>query len=88
MGYRGPCILRPPEKYGLKLKVVLKWRDIYIDNIRIVLLIAALKMEGIVKWVLNRRDHCTVKPVLGNHCYERPTVLKDQIFLAGLHISM
>ncbi len=29
----GPCILGPPlqpEKYGLKLKAVLKWRDIYI----------------------------------------------------------
>ncbi len=52
--YSGPCILRPPlqpEKYGLKLQVVLKWRDIYIENIRIMLLIAGLKMEGIVKWV-------------------------------------
>ena len=51
--YSGPCILRPPvqpEIYGLKLEVVLKWRDIYIENIRIVLLIAGLKMEVIVKW--------------------------------------
>ncbi len=38
------------RKYGLKLEVVLKWRDIYIENIRIVLLIAGLKMEGTVKW--------------------------------------
>ncbi len=39
--YRGPCILRPPvqeEKYGLKLEVVLKWKDIYIENITVVLL--------------------------------------------------
>ena len=39
--YSGPCILRPhvqPEEYGLKLKVVLKWRDIYIENITVVLL--------------------------------------------------
>ena len=51
--YSGPCILRPPvqpEIYGLKLEVVLKWRDIYIENIRIVLLIAGLKMEVFVKW--------------------------------------
>ncbi len=51
--YSGPCDLRPPiqpAKYGLKLKVVLKWKDIHIENIRIVLLIAGLKMEGIVKW--------------------------------------
>ncbi len=37
--YSGPSILRPPfqpEKYGLKLKVVLKWRDFYIENIRMV----------------------------------------------------
>ncbi len=51
--YSGPCILRlpfQPEKYGLKFDVVLKWRDIYFENIRIVSLIAGLKMEGIVKW--------------------------------------
>ncbi len=35
-------------------------RDIYIENIRMVSLIAGFKMEGIVKWRgLNRRDHCT-----------------------------
>ncbi len=53
MVYSGPCILRPPlqaKQYGLKLEVVLKWRDIYIENIRIVSLIAGLKMEGTVKW--------------------------------------
>ncbi len=47
-----PAFLRPllqPEKYGLKLEV-LKWKDIYIENIRMVSLIAGLKMEGIVKW--------------------------------------
>ena len=47
------CILRAPlqpEKYGLKWEVVLKWRDIYIESIRMVALIAGLKMERIVKW--------------------------------------
>ena len=51
--YSGPCILRPPlqpDKFGLKLEVVLKWRDIYIENIRKVSLIASLKMEETVKW--------------------------------------
>ncbi len=41
-----PCILRPPvqpEKCGLKLQVILKWRNIYIEKIRLVSLI----MEGI-----------------------------------------
>ena len=50
--YSGPCILRPPlqpEKYGLTLEVVLKLRDIYIENTRMVSLIAGLKMEEIVK---------------------------------------
>ncbi len=35
MVYIGPCILRPlidPDKCGLKLKVVLKWRHIYVEN--------------------------------------------------------
>ncbi len=34
--YSGQCILRPlvqPEKYGLKIKVVLKWEDTYIENV-------------------------------------------------------
>ncbi len=51
--YSSPCILRPPLQplnFGLKLKVVLNWRDICIENIRIVSLIAGLKIEGIVKW--------------------------------------
>ena len=62
--YSGPCILTTslqPEKYGLKLKVVLKWRDIYVENIRKMLLIAGLKIEEIVKCgegVLSCRDHC------------------------------
>ena len=33
--YCGPCMVRPatqPDKGGLKLKVTLKWRDIYISN--------------------------------------------------------
>ena len=32
--------------HGLKLKVVLKWKDIYIENIREVSLMAALKIEA------------------------------------------
>ncbi len=53
MGYGGPCILRPPvqpAKYGLKLKVVLKWKDIYIKSIRVGSVLDGLKMEGFVKW--------------------------------------
>ncbi len=45
----GPCILRPhlsQKKYSPELKVVLKWRDIYIENVRVVSLMAGLKMEG------------------------------------------
>ncbi len=52
LNYSAPCILRPsiqPEKYGLKFKLVLKWRDIYVENIRVVSVIAGLKMQGIVK---------------------------------------
>ncbi len=33
--YNGPYILRPPiqtEKCGLKVKVVLKWRDVYAET--------------------------------------------------------
>ncbi len=54
VNYSCPCILRPPiqpEKYGFKLKVVLKWKDNCIENIRFVLsLIAVLKVEEFVKW--------------------------------------
>ena len=49
--YSGPCILRPPlqpDKYGIKLEVVFKLRNIYIENI-MVSLIASLKC----------RDHCS-----------------------------
>ncbi len=44
--------LRPPvhpAKYGLNLKVVLKWRELYIENTRMMSLMASLKMEGILK---------------------------------------
>ncbi len=44
--YGGPI---QAEKCSLKLKVVLKWRDIYIENIRVVLLIGGLKIEGSLK---------------------------------------
>ncbi len=50
--YSGPFILRLPlkrERYGLKLKAALKWRDIYINMI-MVSLVSGLKMDGIVKW--------------------------------------
>ncbi len=43
--YSGPCILRPPiqpEKCRLILKVVLIWRDISIEIIK---LVAGLKIE-------------------------------------------
>ncbi len=49
--YNGPCDLRlpiQPAKYGLKLKFVLKYRDIYTENIQVVSLIFGLKMQGIV----------------------------------------
>ncbi len=51
--YSDPCILRPllqPQKFGLKWEMVLKWKDIYVEIIRIVSLIAGLTMEGTVKW--------------------------------------
>ncbi len=48
-----PCILGPlhqPQNVGLKLEVVLEWRDIYVENIKIVSLIrrviAGLKNGG------------------------------------------
>ncbi len=50
--YSGPCDVIPPiqpAKYGLKLKVVLKYRDIYTENIQVASLISGLKMKGIVK---------------------------------------
>ncbi len=53
--YSGPCILRPPlqsEKYGLNWEVVLKWRDIYIENARMVSLMADLK-----RFILHVRLH-------------------------------
>ncbi len=37
------------DEYGLKLKVVLKQIDIYIENIKVVLLIASLEIKGHVK---------------------------------------
>ena len=77
--YSGPCILRPPlrpQNFDLKLEVVLKWRDIYIENMRMV---ASLKMEGIVKWrVLNRRDHCNY--TCQTHSDERAEVLFKKQF--------
>ncbi len=60
----GPCILRPHVQlgsYGLQLKVVLKWRDIYTENIRVVSLADGCKIEGTADWmVLNHRDHRTI----------------------------
>ncbi len=31
---------------------------------------------------------CTVKPVLRDHCHEKPPVLTDHTFLAGLHFNI
>ena len=64
-----PCILRPPvkrDKCGLKLKVVLKSRDIYIENVRVVSVIRpVLKQRELLNGgVLNRRDHCTYVYIL------------------------
>ncbi len=57
--YLGPCILRSPidpGKYGLKFKVVLEWRDIYIESIRLGMV---LKWRDLLSGgVLNHRDHC------------------------------
>ncbi len=53
MVYSVPCDLRPPihpAKYGLKLKVVLKQRDLHTENVEVVSLISGLKMPGIVKY--------------------------------------
>ena len=42
---------RSARKYGLGWKVsTFKWKDIYTENIRHVLLMAGLKIEGIVNW--------------------------------------
>ena len=58
--YSGPCFLRPPiqpEKHGLKLKVVLKWRDVYSQYIKSGAtgpLRTTVKVKEILKWrVLN-----------------------------------
>ena len=67
--YNGPCDLRPPiqpAKYGLKLKVVLKQRDVYIENIRVVSLILGLKMQGIVK----QRGLKSQGPLYNDHAYQ------------------
>ncbi len=61
--FEGMCMHDAPIQLQkcLKLKMVLKWRDTYIEKIRTVPLIASLKMEGIVnRGVLNHRDHCNV----------------------------
>ncbi len=42
--------IHPARKKRLKLQAVLKWRDIYIENIRVMSLAACLKIEGTVKW--------------------------------------
>ncbi len=63
---RGLCILRSPihgEACGLKLKVVLKLRDIYIENVHVavVALMGDLKIQGIKsqnRRVWNCRDLC------------------------------
>ncbi len=39
---------RATEIYGFKLQVALKGRNIYIENIRVVLLMDGLKIEGCI----------------------------------------
>ena len=39
-----------PEKSCHKLKVVLKQRNFYVENIKVVSLMAGLIMQGILKW--------------------------------------
>ncbi len=34
----------------LKVEVVLKWKDIYIEIIRVASLVVGLNIQGIVKW--------------------------------------
>ncbi len=60
--------------------MVLTWKDIYIENIRIVLLIAGLKMEEIVKWrgitsqgpvpVFDLARSCGVRYSIAVHAYD------------------
>ncbi len=50
--YSGLCDLRPPiqtAKYGLKLKVVVKKRNVYTEHMEVVSLKSDAKMQGIVK---------------------------------------
>ncbi len=73
--YSDPCILKPPvkpEEYGLKLEVVLKWKDIYIENI---LYNSCVAGWPILKWtkllnggVLNHRHHCIIHVCLNCAC--------------------
>ena len=60
--------------------MVLKWRDVYVENIR-------LKME-VLKWsellnggVLNHRDHCRAK-VFDVNCHQRVPLKCGQNYLA------
>ena len=48
--YQGPYIEDHLFRPCVTLKVALKWRDIYIENSRVALLMASFKMQGIVKW--------------------------------------
>ncbi len=68
--YSDRCIFGPPlqpEVFDLKLEVVLKCRDIYIEYIIMVSMTAALKMEGMIMLnggVLNSRDRCILIRVI------------------------
>ena len=41
---------RARKRFAFKVKVFLKWRDSYTENISMVTLMAGLKIEGTVKW--------------------------------------
>ncbi len=80
-------MLRPPlqpGKYGLKLEVVLKWRDINNEkNIRMVSLISGLKIEGIVQ----RRGLILQGPLYRQIAPNRAVVPAVQIARWGLFVQ-
>ncbi len=52
----------------LQLKVVLKWREIYIENIRVLSLVAGHKIDRILEWW----DHKWQGSLYRRTCLERP----------------
>ena len=55
------------RNYCLKLEVVLKWKDIYIGNIVVSLMV--LKWRELLNWgVLNCSDSCILKYIINTSC--------------------